>query len=420
MDLALVKKGFDCTKRRRWVFALAALGCTGYCAYKVYHLPYVVKKKNRLLKLFGALISVVEATSDSAEVIGVVSRDLKKFVQSDSHQIPNSLRQFSKITESEELSESVIEVTKALTVGILSGYRSEARKGYGISANSSFLDQVLDKLFSVAGSGFASVAVGSFARNLVMALYSEAVSSGESNRKNSTSIALDDSKLNYAPEWVNDLSSEKSKELIGGCIQLFVSTAVAVYLDKTMHINPYDEIFSGLTNPKHEREVKEMLGSICNGAVETLIRTSNQVLTVNSNSSYPYLVINDDLGSQTTASEDLIGPATELIAAKSFDNEHGGWWANKISSTLEVPSNRKFLLDLTGIVTFETVRSFQDYLMEKMCDGMRSSFGVAHEAVVDKSDEVFRYMREKSAAIVTISIALCLHILGSPLILVPE
>ncbi|KAL7234634.1 hypothetical protein ACSBR1_018155 [Camellia fascicularis] len=83
MDLQLVKKGFDYTqKRRKWVILLAALGFT-------------------------------EAVSDSAEAIGVVSKDLKEFVQSDSDKIPNSLRQIYKIIRSEEFSESAVRVSSA-------------------------------------------------------------------------------------------------------------------------------------------------------------------------------------------------------------------------------------------------------------------------------------------------------------------
>ncbi|PSS21212.1 Protein PHLOEM PROTEIN 2-LIKE like [Actinidia chinensis var. chinensis] len=413
MDLELVKKGFGYTqKRRRWVVLLAALGFSGYGVYKVHHLPCVVKKREKLLKILGALVSIAEAVFETAEVIGVVSRDIKEFVKSDSDQIPNSLRQVSKITRSDEFSDSVVRVTRALTFGILGGYRSEARK----SDSSSILDQVLDKLFSKSGSGFASVVVGSFARNLVMAFYSEAKLS---NMENSTGVNCRDSEMKSIPEWVNIICGEKCKELIGDSIQLFVSTAVSVYLNKTMHINLYDEIFSGLTNPKHERKVADMLSLVCNGAVETLVRTSNQVLTsdkskVNSNSSHPYLAI-DEFESQGTGNVELLGQGLE--ARKSFDEDGG--WVNKMSSTLAVPSNRKLVLDVTGRVTFETVRSFLEFLVEKLRDGLRSSINVVHEVVVDRGLEAVRFVTEKSSAIFTLCISLCLHILGGVWILVP-
>ncbi|KAL6993878.1 hypothetical protein U1Q18_011989 [Sarracenia purpurea var. burkii] len=388
------------------------MGISAYGAYNVYHFPSMVKRRKQLSKILEALSSIGEAVSNSAEAIGVISRDLNEFLQTDSDQIPNSLRQVSKISRSEEFSESVIRVTSALTVGILRGYRSEAKKDDGMRANSSFTDQVLDKLFSPAGSGFASVVVGSFARNLVMGFYS-----GESNAENSTGLGHDCSGLNSSPEWVNAACGGKCKELIGHCIQLFVSTAVAVYLDKTMHINPYDEFFSGLTNPKHERKMKDILASICNGAVETLVRTSNQVSTspnskvFNSISSYSLEGI-DEFENQ------LLGQ--KLIKAReSVNGSEGGGWVKKMSSTLAAPSNRKLILDVTGRITFETVRSFMEFLQKKLSDGMRRRLNGVHEVVVDRAVEVVRLVTAKSSAIATICISLCLHILGGVWSLVP-
>ncbi|XP_028082588.1 protein PHLOEM PROTEIN 2-LIKE A10-like [Camellia sinensis] len=196
-------------KKRKWFLLLAALGFTGYGVCKVYHSPSVVKKRKKLLKLLGALISIAETVPDSAEAIGVVSKDLKEFVQSDLDKIPNSLRQISKIIRSEEFSESVVRVSSALTVGILRGYGSESRKDDGMSANSSFLDQVLDKLFLTSASSFASAVVGSFARNMVVAFYYDAEPSWGSNTKDSTSLDHNDSELNSGPKWANAICDEK-------------------------------------------------------------------------------------------------------------------------------------------------------------------------------------------------------------------
>ncbi|KAL0343469.1 UNVERIFIED_CONTAM: protein PHLOEM PROTEIN 2-LIKE A10 [Sesamum angustifolium] len=215
--------------------------------------------------------------SDSAEGIGIVSKDLKDFLGSDSDQIPQSLRQISKIARSDEFSESVTKITRALTVGILRGYQHEMMKnGRSLNGDPGFSDRVMDKLFSDSGCGFASVVVGSFARNLVMALYSEWQQDRGSD--------LDDlpNADHFVSRWLEVACEAKCRELIGDCIRLFVSTAVAVYLDKTMNINTYDEIFSGLTNPKHEAKVRDMLVSVCTGAVETLIRTSHHVWTTES------------------------------------------------------------------------------------------------------------------------------------------
>ncbi|KAL3378268.1 hypothetical protein AABB24_004279 [Solanum stoloniferum] len=269
-DLKLLRKALDYTRRNRnWVVALGALGVTGYGAYRAYYSPSMVRKRKRFLKLISAFVSLAEMVADSADVIGIVSKDLKEFISSDSDQIPRSLKQISKIAKSDEFSQSIVKVTSALTVGVVRGYQQEtAENGVSGAANSGLFDQVLDKLFTDAGSGFASVIVGSFARNLVLAYCSD-------KKGNATDSDIEHS----VPGWVDVLCQDKCRELIGNCIQLFVSTAVAVYLDRTMNINTYNEIFSGLTNPKHETKMRDMLVAICSGAIETFVKTSHQVLT---------------------------------------------------------------------------------------------------------------------------------------------
>ncbi|XP_050365339.1 protein PHLOEM PROTEIN 2-LIKE A10 [Argentina anserina] len=399
MDLELARKGFGyARKRKKWMFVMAALGFSGYGAYRVYHLPSVSRKRKRLLKLLGALVSVVEVLSDIAESIGVVSRDLKEFLQSDCDEIPNSLKQVSKICRSDEFSGSVVKVTQAVTLGVLRGYQAQAKsqrlEDGGISSNTTFMDQVVDKLFTKAGSGFVSVVVGSFAKNLVLGFFSDEQSGAGS--KSATFPDQYGMKMNDVPRWVEVACSEKCRDLIADCIQLFVSTAVAVYLDKTTDINTYDDIFSGLTNPKHEAKVKDMIVSVCNGAVETLVRSSNQVLTSSkSNVNHPNLSSNSYL-----AIED-------------------GGWISQVSSTLAVPSNRSFVLDLTGRVTSETVRSSLDFLLDRLFDGMRRRVNSARVETVDKGVEVVKYAVAKSSVIATICLSLCLHVIDSPWLLAP-
>ncbi|GLU13418.1 hypothetical protein SLE2022_300560 [Rubroshorea leprosula] len=355
MDLAL--KGLDFSwKKKKRVLSLAAFCFAGYGFYRVYQSQVAFQKRNRVLKILGSFTSVQEAVSDTAETIGIVSRDLKDFLQSESDNIPNSLKQISKIMRSDDALQSIIKLTETVTVGTLRG----------VNPNSSSVDQIMDKLFTKAGSGFASVVVGSFARNLVMAFFSE-MQSGQGLNSNST--VSNDS----VSRWVNVVSGDDCRKLIGDSIQLFVSTAVAMYLEKTMHVNTYNEFFSGLTNPNHGTRVREMLVTICNDAVETLVKTSHQVLTEsgsgeNSGSSFsPCLTI--DQGQEALSSGVLV---------------------DKLSATLANPGNRKFVLDLTGRITFETVRSFLEILLEKLYDGMKKCVTVAHEAVVESGLEIMR------------------------------
>lgn len=384
-------------RRRKWILLLAAGGASGYAAYRVYNLPSVVERRRKISKLVGTLITLVEAVASSAETISLASSDLNRFLLSDSDEIPASLKQLSKIARSDEFVGSISSVSEALTVGIVRGIGSSSSSGSSKGTKSELADRILDKLLSSSGAGFASVVVGSFARNLVIGFYS--------SRSN------EDSDSGSVPSSVQLIcGDEKCRALIANCVQLFVSSAVAVFLEKTMDINTYDELFAGITNPKHEAKVKELMVSVCNGAVETLIKTSHQVLT------------NPGLSSSADGAELEQNEAGLSVGSdkRSFDmKEQTGGWFNQVSSTLAVPSNRSFVLDVTGRVTFETVRSFLDFLLWKLYDGAKRSVHSVREGAVERGVEVVRYFSAKSMLVVTICLALCMRVLAGTRVLLP-
>lgn len=233
-----------------------------------------------------------------------------------------------------------------------------------------------------------------------MAFSSRGTDGGEVVRTQSDSPAV--------PRWVHVICSDKCREMIGDCIQLFVSTAVAVYLDKTMEINTYDEIFSGLTNPKHEARVKDMLTSVCNGAVKTLVKTSHQVLTSSNSCS-------------SVSRVQVFEQEEENETKSSFDrnSKGGGGWVHQVSSTLAVPSNRRFVLDVTGRITFETVRSFLDFVLWRLYEDARRGINAVSEEVVARGLEVLRFISARSMVIVTICLTLCMHVLTGTMVLMP-
>ncbi|GMH17987.1 hypothetical protein Nepgr_019828 [Nepenthes gracilis] len=416
MDLQLVKKGLNFSRRnKKWILLLALFGSSSYGAYKFYRSPYITRKRRRLVKLLGALFSVVEIVSDSAETIGVVSRDLKEFLLSDSDEIPNSLKQISKIAQSDEFSHSLMRVSAALTVGILRGYRSGAKDEAELGGEDvSFADRMMNRVLSNAGTGFVSVVVGSFARNLVLGFYANVDTVEGSNRNRRESLISDGGDASRLPAWMNAICSDKCKDLIADSIRVFVSTAVAVYLDKTLDINAYDEFFAGVTNPKHEANVRDMLVSVCNGAVETLVKTSHLVLlnkNSNSDCSSSSGTVNSNSNLNEEESLNQVNGAANLSERWIPGKIQNSQWVNTVSSTLAVPTNRRFMLHMTGRVTLETFRSLVEFLLWKLSSGLRRSVDGIHDQVIDRGLQVVRYFSAKSSIIVTICVALYLHIM---------
>ncbi|XP_052732539.1 protein PHLOEM PROTEIN 2-LIKE A10 [Vigna angularis] len=414
MDLPLLRNSPQFSSRKRkYLLLFAFFGASGYAAYRAYNSPYVAQKRHRIAKLLRTFVTVTELISDSAHSLTVISNDLHQFLASDSDEIPTSLKQLAKIAKSKEFSTSLARVSEAVTIGVLLGYNSRAgNDNNGIASleitaeASKFSDRVLEKLFSKAGTGFASVVVGSFARNLVLGFYG-AESTGERSQSG-------------VPRWVNAIYDERCGKFIGDCVQIFVSTAVAVFLDKTMNVNTYDEMFAGLSNPRHQEKVKEILVSMVNGAVETFVRTSHHVLSnrserLNSGLSMSSVVV--------PASEDGCLKQEVFLRQVRIGSSVGGaqdvGWLEQIKSTLAVPANRRFVLDVTGRVTLETVRSFVAFLMWRITDGFKSSVCKVHDEVVNKGLEVVRYIAAKSSVIFTLCLALYLHIVGGSRIVLP-
>ncbi|CAD6212248.1 unnamed protein product [Miscanthus lutarioriparius] len=242
-------------------------------------------------------------------------------------------------------------------------------------------DRILDRLLSPEGAGFASAVVGSFARNLVL-----------SSCDARTSEAGD----RVEPRWLAALCSATGKEAAADLVRVFVSTAVAAYLDRTTAVRTNNQLLAGLSDPRHEAKVKDLAVSVCNGAVETFLRTSRQLAKEAS-----------DARIEAAAMERVV------------DDSDSNGVIQKVSSTLAAPSNRRFVLDVTGRVTAETVRSFLDFLAQRMSEGARKSIVIARDEVAERGLVAVKYLGAKSMAIFTISLALCMHILMGTRFLLP-
>ncbi|XP_047088693.1 protein PHLOEM PROTEIN 2-LIKE A10-like [Lolium rigidum] len=368
-------------RRRRWIL-LAALGTvSAYGAYKIYHHPSVAARRRRLARLAAALAAFLDAAASSADAAALVSSDLAGFVRSDADQLPRSVAQLAKLAASREVSSTVSALSQAVAAGVLRAVGSTSDSDPGSPDKIPLADRLVDKLFSESGERLMSAVAGSFARQLVVGFYSAPSPPGE--------------ETSSPPNWVNVVATGKGQKAISSWLEVLVGTAVGVFIEKTIHINTYQQLFEGLTNPAHDAKVRELLVSVCNGAVETVVKTSHQVMS-NANADAKLDDKSNDSG-------------------KGSGRSGGGeGWVDTVSTTLAVPSNRKLVLDVTGRVTFETVRSFLEFVLWKLHDGARKS----GDTMFDSGLRAMRYMSDKSMLVATICISLCLHVLNGSRLLV--
>ncbi|TKV94626.1 hypothetical protein SEVIR_9G307800v4 [Setaria viridis] len=359
-----------CSRRRRArrLLLAAAAATAGYGLYRLY--------RHHRRRIFAAL--------SLADAVSQVGSDLAEFLRSDSDQVPRSLLQLSKLAASEPVSSAASSLSESLASGVLraiSSHQHQLRQQQQQNPQTPLQDRILDRLLSPEGAGFASAVVGSFARNLVL-----------SSCDTRTAAAGD----REEPRWLAALCSATGKEAAADLVRVFVSTAVAAYLDRTAAVRTNDQLLTGLSDPRHEAKVKDLAVSVCNGAVETFLRTSRQL-----------------------AKEASVARIEALAMERVGQNSDTNCVIQKVSSTLAVPSNRRFVLDVTGRVTAETVRSFLDFLAQRMSDGARKSIVIARDEVAERGLVAVKYLGAKSMAIFTISVALCMHILMGTRFLLP-
>ncbi|KAL6647788.1 hypothetical protein ACP70R_015225 [Stipagrostis hirtigluma subsp. patula] len=314
-------------RRRRWLLcAGAAAG-----AYLIYRHPAVAARRRRLARLASALASLADAVAD-------VAADLAAFLRSDSDAVPPTLRQLSKLAASPEASASASALSGALAAGVLRGYVASSGSAPASSGGDVALsERFLEKMLSPSGERLASAVAGSFGRHLVLAFYSAPP------QQPSTAAS--------PASWIDAFTTGRGQRAIRSWVEVFTATAVGVFIDKTIHINTYDQLFAAATNPTYDARLQKLLVALCSTSVETLVKTSHSVLT---------------------SANSTGGSANGSGSNTGGNGGVGEGWMETVSSALAVPSNRKLVLDLTGRATFEAVQSFLEFVLWKLHAGAMS------------------------------------------------
>eukprot|EP00246_Nothoceros_aenigmaticus_P009989 TRINITY_DN26266_c0_g1_i1.p1 TRINITY_DN26266_c0_g1~~TRINITY_DN26266_c0_g1_i1.p1 ORF type:complete len:514 (+),score=64.04 TRINITY_DN26266_c0_g1_i1:131-1672(+) len=297
-------------KRRNFLIGCAAVALAGYGTYRVYRSSYIAQTFRQIQSLLNTLSNIADAAEEGISCSKVLCADLHAFLLSDKDEVPQSLKQLLKLGRSDDVRATLMTMTTAFSHGILttalqcSGSLEGCQRlriNGAESLDGRIPERLLGKLFSPAGTGFASAVVGSATRNLIMGIieYNQkrrtrrtqlvAPLSPRCRFDTSPEVTSDGEDGDFEQSWSPVVSSvmdfacsTKGRPLISECIEIFVATAVTAYLDKTKDVNVYDDLVAGMTRPEHQGPVKDMLTSVCSTAVQALVRTSHEVFSVDS------------------------------------------------------------------------------------------------------------------------------------------
>lgn len=332
-----------------------------------------------------------------------------------------------------------------------------------------FVDKVMDKLFTKPGRGFASAIVGSVVRELTAAY----LDSGKGGTSGDDSRPAQPGLLDAVFE---KACTDKGRALVTDCVTTLVVNAVTVFLDKTAGVNVYDDMWASMSKPGNKQQVRDLVGTLANSAVDTLVRTSHEVLTSEKPSRPPASVLRERAAVTPSSSleprvlwpeernadteqpeRSLRGPKIEEVSEREsgvgtserqlqprgepaggqrvlrpsafVGGSRGGAstggenqaWLQELFQTLIDPQNRRFLMDVTGIAAYEAIRALVAGLHEVLWRSPGNSMrqggggtGVA-SAVFSVSrtvDDYFRALAAKALVCVTVCLALCLNMVS--------
>jgi hypothetical protein len=108
----------------------AAAVLAGTLAYKAYSSNSVAQTRHSLARLRASLVKYSEALSSGADLCCTLVRDLQRFLQSDSTEVPGSLRQLAKLLQSQEVTQTT---TKAVAA-VYRGVAGKCRRRWGTLA----------------------------------------------------------------------------------------------------------------------------------------------------------------------------------------------------------------------------------------------------------------------------------------------
>ena len=124
-------------------------------------------------------------------------------------------------------------------------------------AGGSMLGQTLEKVFSEKGSSFFAILAASVARQTVETLMdsaSDQTNSGEAFEK-----------------YKDILLSEEGKQFVSDLLVTLVVESTSIYIDKTVHVNYYDQILETAVKPQHKTFVEGLCVKLCRVVTETMM-----------------------------------------------------------------------------------------------------------------------------------------------------
>ncbi len=252
------------SRRRTWVVAGTASVAGAVLLYKLYHSERVARAWRQYQRLVLAFSSYNQTFLTGAEISAAISNDLKSFLQSDSQELPQSLRQLAQLFQAEETQAATSSIAAATIRGIMS-----ATQHTGASPSGG-LDSVLSALTSEKGHSLVSLAVSVAARTSTRT-YCECVERSATAAKVSeeaTGVLAD----TLVQQVLRFACTPEGERLCMMGVTNFVTNATSVYCQNLEGTNFWSDLFAAMVKPEHKQVAGHMTRCFVNELANTVRR----------------------------------------------------------------------------------------------------------------------------------------------------
>lgn len=366
------------TRRLLWIVGAGAASATaGYVVYQYGLKDYVHKHWAALSNATSSAYRILDSLGAVSELSTSVAADLKAFLESDSDEIPRSVRQALKLSGSPEFQQAVLRSTRMITEGVRLGLapsdgavegHTGSPSGRQAAEGKGLVEAIMQKLFSDEGKSFASAVCCRMVRTLVASSQSSgqlrastsvASTSGSSlvpaGKSQLRGCAATDQQKPWLAVLVELLATERGKELVTVAVRSFAVHGVGTYLDKLGEGNMYIDLLSAVS--RHQEAVKDVTAHVVTTTVKEVICSWRG----GSRKGQHSMPTRDCASASCSSSSSSSSPRAAGIPMSAFSESDSEFQrvarepakstAAEVAEFLAQPSIRRLILDLTAVTT---------------------------------------------------------------------
>ncbi|KAL3137942.1 hypothetical protein ABBQ38_005189 [Trebouxia sp. C0009 RCD-2024] len=362
--------------------------------YKLYHSERLARARRQYQRFSEALSSYNQAFLAGADISAAISKDLQSFLQSDSQELPQSLRQLAQLLQAKEIQAATSSIAAATVRGIVSATHDAG------GSSSTSIEKLLSALSSQQGHSLVTLAVSVAARTTTQT-YCECVERSAAAAKVSeeaTGILAD----TLVQQVLRFACTKEGERLCMLGVKNFVTNATAVYCQNLEGVSMWQDLFAAMVKPEHKQVAGHITRCFTNELTNTLRRPAPPVSSHADSSSQPSEQQQPAAQGQTATSKlstqggrradakaqqpltlqartgvlPYLGPARPpadaavQLGQQSWWRSHGAAVVQEAVKVLKIPEGRMMLLSLSAIAVAEGIQTGYHGMKEACSDNI--------------------------------------------------